>query len=155
MELDELGGDPDLSWSAAAEEVDRFRELHHAVQECINLRTAQAHSRDAAVTRLTYPICAGSDPLERRQELASAGLEAAVFGHWDETLPLGIHIFAENAAQYRAAKEILAGWYQQDLACGKAAAAHRGIGKVYRDIYRREIKKAIYDPEHLFNPGNE
>lgn len=159
MELEEAGGDPDLSWSAASQEVERFRELHHAVQECINRKTAQYHSRDAAVTRLTYPVCAGGceSPLpdNRREALAAAGLEAVIFGHWDKQLPLGIHIFAEDAAKYREALDILACWYREDLAQNRAAPPHRGIGKVYRDIFVRETKKRIYDPQGLFNPGND
>ena len=156
VEADAVGADPDCSWSTVGVEVEKFRELHHAIQDCINLKTSRYHKEDAVVTRLTYPVCAKS-ALERRQELAGEGLEAVVFGHWDETLPLGIHIFAENAQQYRKAKEIMARWYREDAAQGCIAVPQRGVGKVYRDVLtveRLQSLKSAYDPEGLLNPGN-
>jgi FAD/FMN-containing dehydrogenase len=153
MAAEEVGADPDLSWTAVGEEVERFRDLHHAVQECINLKTAENHGKDAAVTRLTFPVCAALGA-ERSQELKALGLETAVFGHWDAHLPLGIHIFAKDAAQYRLAKEIMARWYQE----GAVVQPHRGIGKVYRDVFDTAFlrsRKAVYDPDGFFNPGNE
>jgi FAD/FMN-containing dehydrogenase len=137
-------------------EVEKFRELHHALQECINLKTARIHAVDRAVTRLTYPVCAGYAK-ERCQELAGAGLEALVFGHWDDTLPLGIHIFAQSAEQYQKAKAVMARWHREDLTRGETKAPHRGIGKVYRDVFSAEDlkrRKAAFDPDGLFNPGN-
>lgn len=152
VEAEEVGADPDLSWTAVGEEVERFRDYHHALQECINRKTAQYHNEDAAVTRLTWPVCAPMAEMYRK-ELAGEGLETAVFGHWDESLPLGIHIFARNGEQYRKAKAIMARWYQ----AGAVVQPHRGIGKVYRDVFDTAFlrsRKAVYDPDGLFNPGN-
>jgi hypothetical protein len=105
------------------------------------------------VTRLTFPVCAALGA-ERSRELKALGLETAVFGHWDAHLPLGIHIFAKDAAQYRLAKEIMARWYREDCEKGCAAIPHRGVGKVCRDVFTRQMQKEIYDPQGLFNPQN-
>jgi FAD/FMN-containing dehydrogenase len=156
VEVDAAGADPDCSWSTIGVEVERFRDLHHALQECINLKTSRNHSEDAAVTRLTYPACAGLG-LERCKELAGEGLEAMAFGHWDETLPMGIHIFARNAEQYRNAKEIMARWFREDTQQGRIGVPQRGVGKVYRDVFadgRLRNLKSAYDPDGIFNPGN-
>ena len=156
VEVDAAGADPDCSWSTIGVEVERFRDLHHAIQECINLKTSRNHSEDAAVTRLTYPACAGLG-LERCKELAGEGLEAMAFGHWDETLPMGIHIFARNAEQYRNAKEIMARWFREDTQQGRIGVPQRGVGKVYRDVFaddRLRNLKSAYDPDGIFNPGN-
>ena len=108
------------------------------------------------MTRLTYPTCAAFANT-RSQELAGEGLEAVIFGHWDETLPLGIHVFAEDARQYRKAKEIMARWFREDADQGRIAIPQRGVGKVYRDVFtgdRLRSIKVAYDPEGIFNPGN-
>ena len=156
LQVDGVGADPDCSWSTIGVEVEKFRELHHALQECINLKTARIHSEDRTVTRLTYPVCA-ERAKERCQQLAGEGLETVMFGHWDDTLPLGIHIFAQNAVQYQKAREIMARWHREDLSRGETKAPHRGIGKVYGDVFLPEDlkrRKAAFDPEGLFNPGN-
>ena len=54
VEADAVGADPDCSWSIVGVEVEKFRELHHAIQECINLKTAQNHRED--MTILIFPL---------------------------------------------------------------------------------------------------
>lgn len=167
--LDEAGGDPDSSWSAVGEETQQFRDLHHAVMECINRKTVEAHSDDAAVTRLTYPFrLIGADTLallnNRREALSREGLGWAVFGHWGSGRVISIHIFAGNGRDMGRGQQLLEHWYREDLNAGRAALEIPGIGKVYRELLcqsaptellkAKKSAKERLDPENRFNPGN-
>ena len=169
MLLEETGGDPDSSWSAAEEEVWQLRDLHHALSECINLKTALSHGKDAAVTRLTYPMrLTGDNDLTllqtRRAQLASAGLEGAVFGHWGQGRVISLYLFAADGNAMARGKELIRRWYREDIPAGRGALREPGIGKLYREIFCEEAHREQVarcrearqksDPEQRFNPGN-
>lgn len=166
---EELGADPDKTWSAAGDEVELFRALHHAVTECINMKIAQYHAADSRVKRLSYPIRLTSDgrgdTMEHyRQALDGTGLDYVIVGHLGCRQVLSLNVLPRHAREYLRAKELFLEWCAADKKQGRYAMHRCGIGKLYREVFcktapldvlNRRIKgKQRFDPDHRFNPGN-
>lgn len=163
------GGDPDMTWTAVGDEIVLLRDLHHAVSECLNMKTAQHHALDSRVKKLSYPIYLTNgtqkDILRYYRDIAgNTGLDYLLFGHFGERQILCLHLLPHDSETYRKGKELLKKLCCDDTRNGCLALRKCGIGKLYRELYcatapidelNKRIKaKLRFDPEKMFNPGN-
>lgn len=166
---EELGADPDKTWSASGDEVEQFRGLHHAITECVNMKIAQYHAEDSRVKRLAYPIRLTGEGRKAalqyyRHALADSGLDYLIFGHLCCRQVLTLNILSRSAQDYLRGKDLFTAWCAQDKKEGRYSMHRCGVGKLYRslfcstaplDVLNKRIKsKQRFDPENRFNPGN-
>lgn len=166
---EELGADPDKTWSASGNEVEQFRALHHAITECINMKIAAYHAEDSRVKRLAYPIRLTRADRKAtmkhyRTILSQTGLDYLIFGHLCCRQVLTLNILSKNAQDYLRGKTQFTAWCTQDKQRGSYSMHRCGVGKLYRslfcstaplDVLNKRIKsKQRFDPDNRFNPGN-
>ncbi len=165
----EFGGNEDDTWAGTgAAEMEKFRLLRHAAPEAANVRVSEARLACREITKLAADFTA---PAECRRELvelyesglAGAGLAGSIFGHVIENR-IHVNVFAGDAQEYRAGRELLASWARAVAGMGGCVISENGVGKLKRELLRESVDpgrleraravKEFFDPKGLLNPGN-
>jgi D-lactate dehydrogenase (cytochrome) len=164
-----LGGSEDAAWLASEErELARMAYLRHAVPESVNLRIDERRRTEPALTKLGTDMSVPDAHLEEvlamyDSGLASAGLEAVIFGHIGDN-HVHVNILPRNLEEYARGKELYLGWARRVVAMGGSVSAEHGIGKLKTAFLEmmygpegiaemRRLKK-VFDPEARLNRGN-
>lgn len=164
----EAGGDPDTAWAATANhEVERLREIRHAVQEAVNRHVA---ALKRVVPEAVRQAAEGGMPGEafpaylsrRRAALREAALPGCIFGHAGQGR-LDTVLLPATADEYRRAEAALYEWAAAAAGLGGDIVGEYGIGRLRRELYsthasadavtRRQREKEELDPSCLLNPG--
>ena len=148
--------------------MEKFRLLRHAAPEAANVRVSEARLACREITKLAADFTA---PAECRRELvelyesglAGTGLAGSIFGHVIENR-MHVNVFAGDAQEYRAGRELLASWARAVAGMGGCVISENGVGKLKRELLRERADpgrleraravKEFFDPKGLLNPGN-
>lgn len=145
----EVGGSEDNTWVGRTD-VDRERQrfFRHAVPESVNMLIDERRRTDPTITKLGSDMSVPDECLHEvvelyRTTLAQAGLESAAWGHIGNN-HLHVNVLPRNAADFKAGKQLFAGWAAEVTRMGGAVSAEHGVGKIKRDFL-----ETMYGPEHI------
>ena len=165
----QCGGSEDAAWLATdAHELERLRQLRHALPESVNTIISRRQREFPELTKLGTDMSAPAGRLGDllamyAGDLRTAGLESVVFGHIGDN-HLHVNILPRSSAEYAAGKELYLSWARRIVSWGGSVSAEHGIGKLKKEFLTlmygdkgigemQSVKKA-FDPDGRLNPGN-
>ncbi len=165
----EAGGDEDATWAADTEdEIEKFRQLRHAVPEAVNSTIDKYRVDCPTLTKLAADICRKGVPLCElipglTEKLESTGIDYALFAHAGEG-HFHVNLIPKDAGEYARGADFLFGLTADTAKRGGMIISENGVGKLKRGLVAgllpkeqlelmREIKR-FFDPSCLLNPNN-
>jgi D-lactate dehydrogenase (cytochrome) len=162
------GGRAELAWVAIdGHDLERLKQLRHAVPEQVNLLVAERRRGNAGLAKAGTDLAVPPERLRDclamyRRALAAARLESVVFGHIGDS-HLHVNILPRDTDEYRRARELGGEWARRCVAWGGTVAAEHGIGKLKTGLLEilhgaegvaamRRLK-TLFDPAGLLNRG--
>jgi len=166
--FDSLGIDPEKSWAGfGAKEMEKMKELRHAVPEAVNTIIGQRQRTDPTLHKVGTDMAVPRSALRSmmkfyRSRLEQSGLDYVIFGHIGDG-HLHVNILPEAAEQVERAKSLYLEFAREVVRNGGSVAAEHGIGRIKKMFlpiqYRaeelaamRRVKQVI-DPLGTLNPG--
>lgn len=162
------GGKEADTWAAAGEEeIEKFRQLRHAVPEAVNREIDKVRQSDRRIAKLCLDLEIPSLRISEAEELYSSllhehGLTGVVFGH-AASKRLHFNIIPGDFTDYESGKRLIAELIHKLAEADSCITWENGIGKtkqVYLNLLsdqRRASARAIklfFDGKGLLNPGN-
>lgn len=164
-----LGGDEDAVWLATDDrEMERLKNLRHAVPEAVNLTIDERRRAEPSLTKLGTDMAVPDARLEEvmamyNAGLARAGLESVMFGHIGNN-HVHVNILPRTPDDYARGKALYLEWAREVVRMGGSVSAEHGIGKIKRaflemmagadGIEKMRRLKRLFDPGGMLNPGN-
>jgi len=162
----EAGGEEADTWAAGSfAELERYRELRHAVPEALNTEIDRLRQAFPELVKTTADYKAppelAADYLRRYHgDIAGTGLRGFVFGHILEN-HFHVNLLPESEEQLGNGRALLKTWAEQVVRDGGILAAENGVGKLKADLIRAYIPepimaflqdaRKIFDPYHLMD----
>ncbi len=166
--LSQIGARPEESWAGCTvKEVERMREIRHALPETINDIISQRKAEAPHIHKFGTDIAV---PLERlkdmmaiyRGHLDARNLEYVIHGHIGNG-HVHVNVLPRNMEEFAEAKRLYQIFAHEAVSMGGSISAEHGIGRTKRDFLAiqyshetieqmREIKQ-VFDPKGRLNPG--
>jgi D-lactate dehydrogenase (cytochrome) len=166
--LSQIGARPEESWAGCTvKEVERMREIRHALPETINDIIAERKTRAPEIYKFGTDIAVPLEHIKEmmviyRSHLDDRGLEYVIHGHIGNG-HLHVNVLPRNAAELAEAKNLYLTFARKAVLMGGCISAEHGIGRTKRDFlliqYSRETVeqmrrvKQVLDPNGMLNPG--
>ena len=167
--LADFGTSDDNTWLASdRRELQRLKDLRHAIPEAVNLLIDERRKTEPALTKLgtdlAVPDAALGEMLRMyHRDLGVAGLDFVVFGHIGDN-HLHVNILPRTLDDYRRGRELYLAWARTAVALGGTVAAEHGIGKLKKEMLKvmygeagiAEMRRvrALFDPDGMLGSGN-
>lgn len=166
---DSHGSDPEKAWAVMGEtDADKLHVFRHTAPETVNLRIAEARSRDDRIRKLGTDIGFPDRDIceiisDYKKDLEESGLPCCIFGGINDS-HMHVNIVPVNYGQYAAGKELIGSWSKKAAARGGNIITEHGIGKLKQEVMGADQLEAVraiyrplkekYDPEDIFNRGD-
>ncbi len=157
--LEASGALLEASWFAmSAADRERFRRFRHAVPEAVN-DVARQRNLTKAASDFAVPVDRNREMLAVYRETLDREFpgQYVVFGHIGDA-HLHTNILPANDAEWRRAKELLAGFAARAVAMGGTVSAEHGLGKIKKTLlpiqFTAEQIAAMQAVKARFNPDN-
>lgn len=166
--LSQIGARPEESWAGCTvREVERMREIRHALPETINDIIADRKVHAPEIHKFGTDIAVPLEHLEEmmatyRSHLEARNLEYVIHGHIGNG-HVHVNVLPRNKQEFAEAKKLYLTFAREAVRIGGSISAEHGIGRTKRDFLfiqysqetvaqMREIKR-VFDPHGLLNPG--
>jgi D-lactate dehydrogenase (cytochrome) len=162
------GSSTESAWAGMEEaEIARMKLFRHAVPETINQIIGERKREMPDLHKIATDLAVPDEQLQAmmnyyREQLRSAGLEYAVFGHVGDN-HLHVNMMPRNEAELGRAKALYRTFAERAVELGGTVAAEHGIGKLKKAFLRfmygeegieemRRLKAAL-DPAGMLGRG--
>jgi D-lactate dehydrogenase (cytochrome) len=156
------GADPEASWIAEhPRELERLKELRHALPEAVNLLIDERRKADPAITKLATDMAVPCPELNGvvslfQRSLEEAGLQYLMFGHVGDC-HVHVNILPRGVEEYRKGNALYQDWARAVVDRGGTISAEHGVGKLkvplLRILYGEQGLEEIRAVIETFNPG--
>ena len=160
--LVECGGNEAATWIAEhPRELARLKDFRHALPEAVNLLIDERRRTEPGLTKLGTDMAVPAASLDAllalyRSDLASASLEAVMFGHIGAS-HIHVNILPRSLEEYRRGQQLYKSWAEAAVGMVGTVSAEHGIGKLKVELLRvmygeqglEQMRKTI----EIFNPG--